>query len=128
MSGALSGVGIEDYSATLLEADGRRATIVTGYATPTPFVDTVLSVAMDDGNYYRWDAHERKIVVTLANGEQHDFEGGVSQRAYYPQFVLDTVEKVRSGGRPDADLSDMVAAARMAESAYRHAGYLNFMA
>jgi predicted dehydrogenase len=128
MSSALSGVGVEDFSATLLEADdGRRATVETGYFFPGRIGETVLSVNMG-GDYYRWDGVRQEILVTRQDGHQESFEGTVDQVPFYARFVDDTIARVADGRPPAVGLPEMVVAARMAERAYRLAGYQDSMA
>lgn len=121
MSKALSGAAVEDFSATLLEHDGRRVSVETGYFHPTGEGETVLSVTME-GDYYRWDGNHGEVVRVGADGERSVVAGGGNQVDYYAAFVSDTLRRVDRGDKPDAGLSEMVAAARLAEQAYRRAG------
>jgi predicted dehydrogenase len=128
MSSTLSGVDVEDFSATLLEADdGRRATVETGYFFPGRIGETVLSVNVG-GDYYRWDGVRQEILVTHQDGQQESFEGTVDQVPFYARFVDDTIARLADGRPPAVGLPEMVVAARMAERAYRLAGYDDSMA
>jgi predicted dehydrogenase len=121
MSNALTGVDVEDFSATLLESGGRRASVETGYIFPSRPGELLLSVCVE-GDYYVWDGRKGQITMTLLEGREETFPERSSQSAYYPDFLVDTIRRVRENEPPDADLGDMVQAARLAESAYRHAG------
>lgn len=121
MSSAASGAGVEDFSATLLEAGGRRATVETGYLPSGPAGETLLSVTVGD-SHYRWDGPRGEIVITSGDGQREVFETSTDQVAFYGSFVRDTLERVAGGQPPATGLADMAAAARMAEAAYRLAG------
>jgi predicted dehydrogenase len=123
MSSALSGVDVEDFSAALLEADGgQRASVETGYFFPGRVGETVLSVNVG-GDYYRWDGVRQEIVFTPEDGAPETFPGTIDQVPFYAAFVGDTVTRVAEGRPPAVGLPEMVVAARMAERAYRLAGY-----
>jgi predicted dehydrogenase len=121
MSNALGGAGVEDYSAVLLEADGRRAVVETGYAAAGTTGDAAMSV-YTDSHHFRLDGNTGNLVVVDSDGEQTVYTDLGQQRDHYADFVRDTIERVREGEPPPADLSDMVEAAALAESAYRCAG------
>jgi predicted dehydrogenase len=128
MSSALSGVDVEDFSAALLEADGgQRASVETGYFFPGRVGETVLSVNVG-GDYYRWDGVRQEIVFTPEDGAPETFPGTIDQVPFYAAFVADTVTRLAQGRPPAVGLPEMVVAARMAERAYRLAGYDDSMA
>ncbi len=123
MSNLQTGVEVEDFSATILEADdGRRATVETGYCIPGRYPESLLSVVVGD-TFYSWSGREEMIRITTADGVERQFAGRASHTAYSPEFVVDTVRRVREGLPPDGDLTDMLEVAKMAESAYRIAGF-----
>jgi len=136
MSRSYGEADVEDFSASLLEAgperspvegspvEGRgcRASVETGYFYPGTGGEVVLSVNVG-GDYYRWDGSRRQIFLTRADGSRETFEGDADQVASYAPFVEDTLRRVEAGEAPEAGLGDMVQAARMAEAAYRLAGY-----
>lgn len=121
MSNALSGADVEDYSVVLLEADGRRAVVETGYASSGTPGDAAMSV-YTDSHHFRLEGGTGNVVVVDADGEQTVFTDLGQQRDHYAEFVRDTIARVQEDEPPAADLSDMVEAARLAESAYRCAG------
>jgi predicted dehydrogenase len=123
MSNAQTGIEVEDFSATILASeDGRRATIETGYNIPGRYAENMLSVVVGD-TYFSWNGREQNIRITTPDGAERLFDARVSHTSYSPEFVIDTVRRVRDQIAPDGDLTDMLAAARMAESAYRLAGF-----
>lgn len=126
MSSDLAGCGVEDFSATVLEGGGRRATVETGYFYPGKGGETILSVCVGE-DYFRWDGRRGEVTVTHADRPEETHSAGASQSAYYGPFALDTVRRVAKGEMPEAGLDDMVAAARLAERAYRLAGYADSM-
>jgi predicted dehydrogenase len=127
MSSRLSGEGVEDFSATLLTGtDGRRAVVETGYAFPGAAGDTSLAV-VNGGDYVMWDGNSRGITVTRADGAVSRFDAATNQSAYYGAFLFDVIGRVRDGREAPVTLSDMLAAAEMAERAYRLAGRPDLM-
>lgn len=127
MSNELSGVDVEDFSAALLEGgDGRRASIETGYFFPVTGGELLMSVCVGD-TYYKWDGSTNSVTITHGNGRVTTHPAKSSQAGYYGKWVLDTLRLIEDGGTPDADLDDMVYAARMAERAYRAAGFTESM-
>ena len=126
MSRSYGEADVEDFSATLVEGGGSRATVETGYFYPGPGGEVGLSVNVG-GDYYRWSGAQRQIFLTRADGSRETFEADADQVASYGPFVEDSLRRVRGGEAPLAGLADMVQAARMAEAAYRLAGYTDFM-
>jgi predicted dehydrogenase len=126
MSRSYGDADVEDFSATLLVGDGCRASIETGYFYPGPGGEVVLSVNVG-GDYYRWDGDRRQIFLTRADGSRETFDAAADQVASYAPFVEDTLRRVQQGLAPQAGLTDMAHAARLAEAAYRLAGYDDFM-
>jgi len=137
MSRSYGEADVEDFSVSLLEGrpvggssvegspvggGGCRASVETGYFYPGPGGEVGLSVNVG-GDYYRWDGSRRQIFLTRADGSRETFEADADQVASYGPFVEDTLRRVQTGEAPEAGLADMVAAARMAEAAYRLAGY-----
>jgi predicted dehydrogenase len=123
MSNLQTGIEVEDFSATILESpDGRRATVETGYSIPGRHAENMLSVVMGD-TYYSWNGRDQNIRITTPDGAESVFAGRVSHTSYSPEFVLDTARRVRDKRAADADLGAMLAAARLAESAYRLSGF-----
>lgn len=122
--GGLGAGGVEDFSATLLADRGgdARASVETGYFHPTPGGGEVVLSVNVGGDYYRWNGGSRAVYVTRADGRSETYEAAADQVASYGPFVTDTLARVKAGRAPDAGLPDMVAAARMAEAAYRLAG------
>jgi hypothetical protein len=75
-----------------------------------------------EGDYYRWDGRTGEIAMTLLDGREETFAERSSQSAYYPDFLVDTIRRIRAHEPPEADLDDMVVAAQLAQRAYRLAG------
>lgn len=126
MSRSFGETDVEDFSATLVEGVGARASVETGYFYPGTGGEVLLSANVG-GDYYRWDGSLRQIFLTRADGSRETFEAAADQVASYAPFVEDTLRRVQAGDAPDAGLADMVHAARMAEEAYRLAGYDDYM-
>jgi predicted dehydrogenase len=110
MSSRLSGEGVEE----------------TGYAFPGAAGDTSLAV-VNGGDYVMWDGNSRGITVTRADGAVSRFDAATNQSAYYGAFLFDVIGRVRDGREAPVTLSDMLAAAEMAERAYRLAGRPDLM-
>jgi predicted dehydrogenase len=125
MSRSYGEADVEDFSATLVEgaAAGRPS---KPYFYPGPGGEVGLSVNVG-GDCYRWSGAQRQIFLTRADGSRETFETESDQVASYALFVEDTLRRIQGGEAPLAGLAEMAQAARMAEAAYRLAGYDDFM-
>lgn len=123
MSDRLTNGDVEDFSLVTLRSGSRTAIVETGYSYPLGTTgEQHYSICME-GDWYQWDGAGRRITIALADGREFEHTAPENQAAYYPDFIRDTIERVRDGRKPLAGLPDVLAAATLAESAYRMAGY-----
>lgn len=116
MSNMQSGTGVEDYSAVLLESDGRRAVVETGYLIPNGR-EVAISICAADRVFRLTSAG--KVSVRERSGRQEEWDSPLTQNGWYPQFIDDTVYRVASGMPPAVTMDDMLEAALLTEAAYR---------
>jgi predicted dehydrogenase len=120
MSSRLSGIQVEDYSVVVLESDGRTAVLETGYDIPNGME---VSVSICAGSrVFRLNA-AGQLRIRDHDGNEETFDSAITQSGWYPLFIDDTVRRVQEGRPPAITIDDMLAAAKITESAYRIAGY-----
>lgn len=113
---------IEDYSVVVLRSSsGNTAVIESGYTEPGPTGPLDVSLCVDTGRSYVQCQMAESVSVRNADGRTTFHQLPTDQNPFYPQFVLDTLERARNGTPPIADVADMAAVADLLDAAYRRA-------
>lgn len=116
MSNEFSGIGVEDYSAVLLESEGRRAVVETGYLIPDG-MEVAVSICVGKRVFRLTTAGQ--LLIRDETGHEETYDSPITQAGWYPLFIADTVERVTAGLPPTITMDDMLEAALLTESAYR---------
>lgn len=116
MSNEFSGIGVEDYSAVLLESGGLSAVVETGYLIPEG-MEVAVSICVGKRVFRLTTAGE--LLIRDETGAEEVFPSPITQAGWYPLFIADTVARVSAGESPAITMDDMLQAALLAESAYR---------
>lgn len=121
MSSTLGGIDVEDVSSVLLESEGRRAIIQTGYVFPRQQGEegVDVSVALCVGSRYYRMVMPNQILVRDESGAEQSYESGMTQSPWYPNYIDDVIASLRAGTPPTVTIDDMLEVAQLAESAYR---------
>lgn len=111
-------LSIEDHAVVLLRGSGATCAVETGYLYPAPnsVFDMHYSIRTEGHYFAARDNHTLEIVDN--NRRRETREMPLTNVAFYPEFVRDTLRRVRSGERPIADLDDMAAAMDLVQAAY----------
>jgi len=112
---------VEDYSLVALEtADGTSGRIETGYPLPGGAkVRAFECVARGRQGYY--EAREDEMVWVDNDGRPHHVPGPTGQTPFYATFIRDSLDALRAGRPPVADIDDNLRALRLVEATYRAA-------
>jgi predicted dehydrogenase len=118
MSNNFSGLDIEDHAIVLMRGGGATCTVETGYLYPAPnsVFDLHYSIRTE-GHYFA--ARDNQTLEILDNARRREVRSmPLTNSAFYPTFVADTLGRLARGEKPIADLADMAAAMDLVEAAY----------
>ncbi len=118
MSNHFSGLDIEDHAMVLMRGGGATCSVETGYLYPAPnsVFDLHYSIRTE-GHYFA--ARDNSTLEILDNARRREVRSmPLTNSAFYPTFVADTLRRVGRGEKPIADLADMAAAMELVEAAY----------
>jgi predicted dehydrogenase len=118
MSNRTAGLTIEDHAIILMQGGGASCMVETGYLYPAPnsVFDMHYSIRTDK-HYFA--ARDNSTLEIVTNDRQRTTrEMKLTNVFFYPEFVRDTLRRVREGRPPIADLADNAAAVELIEAAY----------
>jgi predicted dehydrogenase len=118
MSNRAAGLTIEDHAIMLMQGGGASCMVETGYLYPAPnsVFDMHYSIRTEKHYFVARDNSELEIVT---NDRQRTTRGmKLTNVFFYPEFVRDTLRRVREGRPPIADLADNAEAVALIEAAY----------
>jgi predicted dehydrogenase len=118
MSNRTAGLTIEDHAIMLMQGGGASCMVETGYLYPAPnsVFDMHYSIRTDK-HYFA--ARDNSTLEIVTNDRQRTTrEMKLTNVFFYPEFVRDTLRRVREGRPPIADLADNAAAVGLIEAAY----------
>jgi predicted dehydrogenase len=118
MSNRTAGLTIEDHAVMLMQGGGASCMVETGYLYPAPnsVFDMHYSIRTDK-HYFA--ARDNSTLEIVTNDRQRSTrEMKLTNVFFYPEFVRDTLQRVREGRPPIADLADNAAAVELIEAAY----------
>ena len=109
---------IEDHAVVLLRGGGATCVVETGYLYPAPnsVFDMHYSVRTDRHYFAARDNSMLEIVDNARNRTTREMK--LTNVFFYPEFVRDTLRRLRDGRPPIADLDDMAAAMDLVQAAY----------
>ena len=93
--------------------------VETGYLYPAPnsVFDMHYSIRTEKHYFSARDNGSMEIVTNDRARTVREMK--LTNAFFYPEFVRDTLQRVRDGRKPIADLSDNAAAVALVEAAYR---------
>lgn len=123
MSNAGGGYPVEDYALIVLQDGARTATLETGYLLPAGHSTFDLHFAVASTNGYA-ASHGPDTMRFIDNaGSGTELAVKTTNVPHYPRYVIETLERFRSGAEPIATMADMAAVMGLAQDAYRIAGW-----
>jgi predicted dehydrogenase len=118
MSNAQAGLSIEDHAVVLLQGDGVRCVIETGYLYPAPHSVFDMHYSIRTAHHYFVARDATTLEISDDDRDRHTREMTLINAPLYPMFVADTLRRLERGEKPIADLDDMVEAMRLVHDAY----------
>jgi predicted dehydrogenase len=119
MSNRNAGLTIEDHAIMLMSGGGASCMVETGYLYPAPnsVFDMHYSIRTDRHYFAARDNSTLEIVTNDRSRSTREMK--LTNVFFYPEFVRDTLRRLREGRRPIADLADNAAAVALIEAAYK---------
>jgi predicted dehydrogenase len=118
MSNRSAGLTIEDHAVVLMRGGGARCTVETGYLYPAPNSVYDMHYSIRTERHYCAARDNATIEITTNDRQRSTRSMKLTNVFFYPEFVRDTLARVRSGRAPIADLADNAQAVRLIEAAY----------
>jgi predicted dehydrogenase len=118
MSNRNAGLTIEDHAVVLMQGGGASCMVETGYLYPAPnsVFDLHYSIRTEGHYFAARDDSTLEIVTNDRQRSTRDMK--LTNVHFYPIFVRDTLQRLKDGRKPIADLSDNAAAVALVEAAY----------
>ena len=118
MSNRAAGLTIEDHAIMLMQGGGASCMVETGYLYPAPNSVFDMHYSIRTEKHY-FAARDNSTLEIVTNDRQRTTrEMKLTNAFFYPEFVHDTLRRVRDGRPPIADLADNAAAVALIEAAY----------
>jgi predicted dehydrogenase len=118
MSNRAAGLTIEDHAVMLMRGGGASCMVETGYLYPAPNSVFDMHYSIRTESHY-FAARDNSLLEIVTNDRQRTTrEMKLTNAFFYPEFVRDTLRRVREGRPPIADLADNAAAVALIEAAY----------
>ena len=118
MSNRAAGLSIEDHAILLMQGGGASCMVETGYLYPAPNSVFDLHYSIRTEKHY-FAARDNSTLEIVTNDRQRTTrEMKLTNVFFYPEYVRDTLRRVREGLPPIADLSDNAAAVELIEAGY----------
>ena len=118
MSNRNAGLDVEDHAVVLLQGGGASCMVETGYLYPAPNSVFDLHYSIRTSGHY-FAARDDSMLEIVTNDRQRSTRDmKLTNVHFYPTFVRDTLQRLKDGRKPIADLSDNAAAVALVEQAY----------
>ncbi len=110
---------IEDYSSVILRAPGAAGTIETGYTYPGALGIFDVRFSVRTSRHYLVVRSDDCVEVhRTCDSHIETISTPVSNAAWYPVFVTETIDRFAKGRPPVADLDSLVDAMELVDAAY----------
>ena len=111
-------LGIEDHAMVLMRGGGATCSVETGYLYPAPnsVFDMHYSIRTEGHYFAARDDSMLEIVDNARNRTTRAIK--LTNVHFYPEFVRDTLRRLRDGRPPIATLDDMAATMDLVQAAY----------
>jgi predicted dehydrogenase len=118
MSNRTAHLTIEDHAVVLMQGGGASCMVETGYLYPAPNSVFDLHYSIRTESHY-FAARDDSTLEIVTNDRRRSTQAmKLTNVHFYPVFVRDTLQRLRAGRKPIADLSDNAAAVALVEAAY----------
>jgi predicted dehydrogenase len=118
MSNRNAHLNIEDHAVVLMQGGGASCMVETGYLYPAPNSVFDLHYSIRTTNHY-FSARDDSSLEIVTNDRRRSTRAmKLTNVHFYPTFVRDTLQRLRDGRKPIADLFDNAAAVALVEAAY----------
>ena len=118
MSNRAAGLTIEDHAIMLMRGGGASCMVETGYLYPAPNSVFDMHYSIRTEKHY-FAARDNSLLEIVTDDRQRSTrEMKLTNVFFYPEFVRDTLRRLREGRPPIADLADNAAAVGLIEAAY----------
>jgi len=119
MSNRAAGLTIEDHAVVMMQGGGASCMVETGYLYPAPNSVFDMHYSIRTEKHY-FAARDNSLLEISTNDRQRSTrEMKLTNVFFYPEFVRDTLKRVREGRPPIADLADNAACVSLIEAAYK---------
>ena len=118
MSNRAWGLTIEDHAVMMMQGGGASCMVESGYLYPAPnsVFDMHYSIRTEKHYFAARDKDTLEIVTNDRKSTTREIK--LTNSPFYPEFTRDTLQRVRDGRPPIADLADNAAAVALIEAAY----------
>lgn len=118
MSNRNAHLNIEDHAVVLMQGGGASCMVETGYLYPAPNSVFDLHYSIRTENHY-FAARDDSTLEIVSNDRQRTaVPMKLTNVHFYSTFVRDTLQRLKDGRKPIADLADNAAAVALVEAAY----------
>lgn len=114
-----AGLTIEDHAVVLMQGGGASCMVETGYLYPAPNSVFDLHYSIRTQNHYFAARDDSTLEIVTNDRRRTTREMKLTNPYFYPMFVRDTLQRLRDGRKPIADLRDNAEAVALVEAAYR---------
>jgi predicted dehydrogenase len=118
MSNRTAGLTIEDHAVMLMRGGGASCMVETGYLYPAPNSVFDMHYSIRTAKHYFAARDNSTLEIVTNDRRRTTCEMKLTNTFFYPEFVRDTLRRVREGRPPIADLDDNAAAVALIEAAY----------
>jgi predicted dehydrogenase len=118
MSNRQAHLTIEDHAVVLLQGGGASCMVETGYLYPAPNSVFDLHYSIRTEKHYFAARDDSTLEIVTNDRQRTTRQMKLTNTYFYPTFVRDTLQRLRDGRQPIADLSDNAAAVALVEAAY----------
>lgn len=118
ISNRAEGLSIEDHAVVLMQGGGASCMVETGYLYPAPNSVFDMHYSIRTEKHY-FAARDNATLEIMTNDRKRSVrEMKLTNVFFYPEFVRDTLRRLRDGRPPIADLTDNARAVELVEAAY----------
>jgi predicted dehydrogenase len=118
MSNRNAHLDIEDHAVVLMQGGGASCMVETGYLYPAPNSVFDLHYSIRTENHYFAARDESTLEIVTTDRQRSTRTMKLTNVHFYPVFVRDTLQRLKDGRKPIANLSDNAAAVALVEAAY----------
>lgn len=114
-------LSIEDHAVVLMQGGGATCMVETGYLYPAPNSVFDLHYSLRTERHYFAARDDQTLEIVTDDRQRSTRSMKLTNVYFYPTFVRDTLQRLRDGRPPIADLADNAAAVDLVEAAYAFA-------